>query len=313
MHKCVRGRWGCKFSTGSSKPMLTRKHYLLALLTVILAFNYTDRFALGVALEDIKRDLHATDAQLGLLSGIAFALFYSVMGIPIARWADRSDRVAIIAVATAVWSAAVALCGAARGLGELILIRIGVGVGEAGCVPPALSLIADYFSRAERARATSVYLQGISVAMIFGYFASGWLNAAFGWREMFVMIGLPGLLLGALCLFTLREPRKGAAIDLAAQVKFASAWASIWGSITYRHIVYSSAVIWFFTYGTMQWAPAFYERSFGLTTGILGTWLALVYGVGNVVGTHLGGELCSRYATRNESRQLKIMAVATAL
>ena len=237
--------------------MIARRHYLLGLLTVIVAFNYTDRFALGVALEDIKHDLHATDAQLGLLSGIAFALFYSIMGIPIARWADRSNRVVIIGVATAVWSAAVALCGAARGLGQLMLIRVVVGVGEAGCVPPALSLIADYFSRAERARATSVYLQGVSVAMIFGYFAAGWLNAAFGWRAMFVMIGLPGLILGALCLWTLREPRAGMPQQAVTQVSFLSAWHSIWGSLTYRHIVYASAVLWFFTYGTMGWAPAF--------------------------------------------------------
>src|SRR3990170_3896113 len=123
--------------------MRNYKNYLLTLLLVLLAFNYVDRLALGLLLQDIKVDLDLSDTQLGFLSGIAFALFYSVMGIPIARWADRGDRVTIITLTTALWSAAVALCGAAGTLLQLLTIRIAVAVGEAGCIPPAHSLIAD--------------------------------------------------------------------------------------------------------------------------------------------------------------------------
>src|SRR5258708_18527003 len=126
------------------------KNYLLTVLLVILAFNYVDRLALGLVLQDIKIDFHLSDTQLGLLSGIAFALFYSVMGIPIARWADRGNRVTIISLTTALWSAAVALCGVAGNFMQLLSIRIGVAVGEAGCMPPAHSLIADHFTRTER-------------------------------------------------------------------------------------------------------------------------------------------------------------------
>jgi predicted MFS family arabinose efflux permease len=174
------------------------KNYLLAVLLVILAFNYVDRLALGLLLQDIKVDLDLSDTQLGLLSGIAFALFYSVMGIPIARWADRGNRVTIITITTGLWSAAVALCGVAGSFLHLLLIRIGVAVGEAGCIPPAHSLIADYFTRAERPRAVARYMLGTPLSFVIGYFLAGWLNELYGWRATFLLLGLPGLGLAAL-------------------------------------------------------------------------------------------------------------------
>src|SRR5579871_6443149 len=188
------------------RPATYRK-YFLALLLVIFAFNNMERFALGVVLQDLKLDLHLTDTQLGFLSGIAFALFYSVMGIPIARWADRGNRVTIIALTTALWSVAVAACGMATTFLQLLLIRIGVGVGEAGCVPPAHSLISDYFDRAERPKAVGTYWQGTNVSLIIGYFLAGWLNQFYGWRVTFVLLGLPGLILAALAWFTMKDPR----------------------------------------------------------------------------------------------------------
>ena len=156
------------------------RNYLLTVLLVILAFNYVDRVALGLLLQDIKVDLDLSDTQLGFLSGIAFALFYSVMGIPIARWADRGNRVMIITVTTALWSVAVALCGLAGSFLQLLLIRIGVAVGEAGCIPPAHSLIADYFTRAERPRAVARYMLGGPLSFVIGYFLAGWLNQLCG-------------------------------------------------------------------------------------------------------------------------------------
>ena len=146
------------------------RHYLLAVLMVILAFNYMDRLALGLVLQNIKSDFHASDTQLGFLSGIAFALFYSVMGIPIARWADRGNRVTIISLAVALWSAMVALCGVASNFAQLLLARIGVAVGEAGFMPPANSLIPDYFTRAERPRAVGIYMLGTGLSNVIGYF-----------------------------------------------------------------------------------------------------------------------------------------------
>jgi MFS family permease len=186
----------------------TYRNYLLTSLLVILVFNYVDRLALGVVLQDIKVDLDLTDTQLGFLSGIAFALFYSVMGVPIARWADRGDRVVIIVLCTGLWSVAVLLCGVATSFVQLLLIRVVVAIGEAGCTPPAFSLIADYFNRAERPRAAAIYGLGGPLATIVGFFLAGWLNELYGWRVTFMALGAPGLLLAALAWFTLKEPRR---------------------------------------------------------------------------------------------------------
>jgi len=253
-------------------PDASRKYrnYLLAILLVILGYNFVDRLALGLVLQDIKVDLALSDTQLGFLNGVAFALFYSILGIPIARWADRGNRVSIIGLTTAAWSAAVALSGMATNFVQLMLIRVVVGVGEAGCVPPAHSLIADFFTRAERPRAVSVYMQGISGSLVIGYFVAGWLNEFYGWRAMFLLIGLPGLALATLARFTLREPRKGppnTAVSSSAQPSLKEVCVTLWSSATFRHLLYSYSVLYFFSYGGTQWTPAFFVRSFGLKTG----------------------------------------------
>lgn len=191
-----------------------------------------------------KIDLDLTDTQLGFLTGIAFALFYSVMGIPMARWADRGNRVTVITMTTALWSAAVALCGAAGSFVQLLLIRIGVAVGEAGCVPPAHSLIADTFTRTERPRAVARYMLGMPLSFVIGYFPAGWLNELYGWRITFMLLGVPGIALAVLARCTLREPRQRNSVaqidaDTAAQPKLAEVLATLWANITFRHLLLS--------------------------------------------------------------------------
>lgn len=295
---------------------------MLGVLMVIMAFNFVDRLAIGLMLQNIKHDLHLTDTELGLLTGIAFALFYALMGIPIARWADRGNRVSIIVITTALWSAAVGLCGLAANFVQLILIRVIVAVGEAGCVPPAHSLIAEYFPRAERPRAFALYMLGIPLAMIIGYFLGGWLIEAYGWRTTFALLGTPGLALAALAWCVLKEPRLGTTPSAIAgstlstsrspaeSPNFREVASSLWANRTFCHLLLCIAISSFFGYGLLQWEPAFFIRTYGLGTGEVGTWFALIYGVGGLVGTYLGGELASRYAGRNESRQLKAMAFA---
>lgn len=308
--------------------MSNYKNYLLTVLLVILAFNYVDRLALGLLLQDIKVDLDLSDTQLGFLSGIAFALFYSVMGIPIARWADRGNRVTIITITIALWSAAVALCGVAGNFLQLLLIRIGVAVGEAGCIPPAHSLIADYFTRAERPRAVARYMLGAPVSVLIGFFLAGWLNEFYGWRVTFMLLGLPGLPLAALAWYTLREPRRGKPTRETASRFAATALSqpesaalssthpslkevcvSLWTNTTFRHLLFCYSVLFFFSYGITKWQPAFFIRSYGLGTGELGTWFAVIFGLGGLLGTYWGGEWASRYAAHNERLQLKVMAV----
>lgn len=295
-------------------PSPLYRNYVLGVLTAVLVFNYVDRLALGVMLEDIKLDLDLTDTQLGILSGIAFALFYSVMGIPIARYADRGNRVAIIALTAAFWTVAVAMCAIADSFEQLMLIRIGVAIGEAGCIPPAFALIAAYFPRAERPRATAIYGMGGGIAAVIGYFLAGWLNDIYGWRVTFVLLATPGLVLAPLAWFTLREPRRDpvdvAAIAAQAPPGIASVFMTLWATRTFRHLLLCLSVTFFFTYGMLQWQPTFFIRSHGLTTSQVGAWLTGCFAFATLAGAFLGGELATRYAPRNEALQLRGMAVA---
>jgi MFS family permease len=292
----------------------TYKKYLLGILLVILTFNFLDRSILAIALQDIKADLDLSDTQLGFLSGLAFAAFYSVMGIPIARWADRGNRVTIIALTTALWSVLVALCGAAATFVQILLIRVGVAVGEAGCVPPAHSLIADHFSRSERPRAVSVYMLGGPLSILVGYFLAGWVTQFYGWRMTFLLLGLPGIVLALLAFFTLREPRKvtPTRVSQIAAVPLREVLATLWGNRTFCHLLVAFAIMFFFGQGIWQWQPAYFVRSFGLQPGELGTWFAATAGLAGVVGAIIGGELASRVAVSRERLQLIGMALAVA-
>jgi MFS family permease len=292
------------------------KRYLLSVLLVIYAFNSVDRAALQLVLQDIKSDFHLTDTQLGLLTGIVFALFYSLMGIRIARWADRGNRVTIISVCTALWSALVALCALAGNFGQLLLIRVGVAIGEAGCVPPAHSLIADYFTRAERPKAVAIYMLGASVSTVMGFFLAGWLNQFYGWRTMFVVLATPGLGLAVLAWLTLREPRTARldhpqqATEVIAATPLKEVCVTLWSNRTFRDLLFYLSVASFFDFAILQWRPAFLIRSYGFRTGELGTWFAVIYGAAGMSGTYLGGVWASRYAPNNERRQLKAAAGA---
>jgi MFS transporter, Spinster family, sphingosine-1-phosphate transporter len=298
------------------------KNYLLGLLTVILAFNLLDRVALGIVLEDIKLELSLSDTQLGFLSGIAFALFYSVMGLPIARWADRGNRVLIIALTTALWSVTVALCGAATTFMQLLLIRVAVAVGEAGCVPPALSLLADYFERSARPRATAIYGMGGPLALLLGYFLAGWLNEMYGWRMTFVLLGTPGLVIAMFAWVTLREPRAMARMNGIAASKNArepvqptlkEVLLTQWRCVTFRHLLMCISVYFFFGYGIGQWVPTFLIRSYGLSTAQVGLWLSVTLGLSGFIGCYFSGVWATRHAGHDERRQLRVVATAIAL
>jgi MFS family permease len=289
------------------------KNYLLVVLMFVLAFSYVDRLALGIVMQSIKNDLHLSDTELGLLTGIAFAAFYSVMGIPIARWADRGNRVTIIALAAVLWSVMVALSGAVANIFQFTLVRIGVAIGEAGCVPPAHSLIADYFTRSERPRALGVYMLGAPVSALIGYFAAGWLNELYGWRTMFVILALPGIALSAVAWLTLKEPRlkAGPALNAPPQPSMKDVFLVLWKIPTFRRVLFAYSAAIFFGSGLTQWLPTFFIRSHGLHTGELGTLFTLNFGLTGLVGIYGGGALASRFFPNNERLQLRILAALT--
>lgn len=194
------------------------RNYVLAMLTMVYVFNFIDRQLLVILQESIKKELHLSDTQLGLLSGFTFAIFYVTMGIPIARFADKGNRRNIVAISLGLWSVMTAFSGMARNFIQLLLARIGVGVGEAGGSPPAHAMISDYFPPKKRATALSVYSTGIYIGILVGFLMGGYLNQHLGWRTAFFVLGIPGIFFSLLFYITVKEPRRGATDAYAARI-----------------------------------------------------------------------------------------------
>jgi MFS family permease len=288
--------------------------YALGLLVVVYVVNFLDRTILAMLLEPIKREFQVSDTYLGFLSGIAFAAFYTLMGIPIARWADRGSRRNIIALALVIWSGMTILTGFARSFAQLALCRVGVGVGEAGCSPPAHSLISDYFPPERRGRAFSIYALGIPIGGGLGYLAGGWLNEFFDWRTAFILAGVPGILLGIIVRFTLREPVRGAfdgAAASAEQEPVRAVLAFMMRLRSFRHMAIGAALHAFYGYGASAFIGAFFMRTHAIESGELGTWLALLGFTGGVAGTYLGGYLADRLGVSDLRWYMWVPALAT--
>ncbi|MBV8684358.1 MAG: MFS transporter, partial [Caulobacteraceae bacterium] len=191
-------------------PSETYRSVVLGFLVAAYTINFVDRSVIGIIGQAIKVDLKITDTQLGLLGGMAFAILYTVLGVPIARAAERFNRVTIISLAMVVWSGFTAACGFAGSFLSLLALRVGVGVGEAGCSPPAHSLISDYYEPRRRASALSVYAFGIPLGGMIGAVAGGWLAKTVGWRAAFMVVGAPGVVIALLLKLVVREPPRGA-------------------------------------------------------------------------------------------------------
>lgn len=297
--------------TGIFSP--AARQYALSVLVVVYTFNFIDRQILSILIQPIKEDLGLSDSQLGLLAGFAFALFYATLGIPIARFADRSNRRNLIALALAVWSGMTALSGLAQNFWHLLVARIGVGVGEAGCSPPAHSMIADYFPVNRRSTALGVYSLGIPVGIMFGFFAGGWMNEFFGWRMAFFVVGVPGLLLAVLVRFTVREPERGMSDGrkiTGVQPGMVQTFKYLWQKRAFRHLAFGGALTAFVGYSVITWVPAFLIRSHGMGTGEVGTWLGLILGIPGGIGIALGGWLADRFGARDPRWYLWIVTVS---
>lgn len=295
------------------------RYYALAILMSAYVFNFIDRQILSILQEPIKHELNLSDTQLGLLTGFAFALFYVVMGLPIARWADRGVRRNIIVYAVAIWSFFTAASGLVTSYLQLLLVRIGVGVGEAGCSPPSHSVISDVFPRSERATAIGIYTVGVNIGILLGFLIGGWINEFFGWRAAFFAVGVPGVLLAILIRFTLHEPARGRAdpqvvVDQSEPMpSLGEVFRCLWGSPTFRHMALAAAFIAFAGYGLLNWLPSFFIRVHGLGTGAVGTWFALILGVGGGIATWLVGFLADRLGKKDLRWYLWITALSIAV
>ena len=289
------------------------RHYALGILVVVYTFNFIDRQILSILLEPVKTELGLSDTQMGLLTGFAFAMFYATLGIPIARFADRTNRRNLIAAALGIWSIFTALSGLAQNFWHMLAARIGVGVGEAGCSPPAHSMIADYYPAEQRATALGIYSLGIPFGIMFGLFAGGWINEFFGWRAAFFVVGVPGILLAILVRYTLAEPPRGMAegrVDTGAQPSISETLSYLWQKKSFRHMSFAAALSAFVGYGFVTWAPAFLIRSFGMGTGEIGTWFGLILGVAGGVGIAGGGYLADKFGAKDPKWYLWTTAIA---
>ncbi len=285
------------------KPGDNYRNYVLLLLMVVYIFNFIDRQILVILQESIKAELDLSDTQLGLLSGFSFAVFYVVCGIPIARWADRYNRVNIVSVSLALWSFMTAISGFAAGYLHLLAARIGVGVGEAGASPPSHSVISDYFPHEQRGRALSVYSMGIYIGILIGFLAGGWINQYFGWRVAFLVVGGPGILLAIVVKLTLREPLRGmtdsgdhSAVpdgNMLADIR------RIWSLKSFRYAAIAAGLNAFLGYGALNFMPSFAIRLYEVPVGVVGTWLALIAGLAGAAGVYAGGHLGDRLGQRD--------------
>ena len=289
------------------------RHYALGILVVVYTFNFIDRQILSILLEPVKTDLGLSDTAMGMLTGFAFAMFYATLGIPIARFADRTNRRNLIAGALAVWSIFTALSGLAQNFWHLLAARIGVGVGEAGCSPPAHSMIADYYPAEQRATALGIYSLGIPFGIMFGLFAGGWINEFFGWRAAFFVVGVPGIILALIVRYTLAEPPRGMAegrVDSGAQPSIGETLSYLWQKKSFRHMSFAAALTAFVGYGFVTWAPAFLIRSFGMGTGEIGTWFGLILGIAGGIGIAGGGYLADKFGAKDPKWYLWTTAIA---
>ena len=295
----------------------------LILLLIIFTLNFLDRQIVTILAEPISQELNLNDAQIGLMTGLAFALFYTILGIPIARWADNpaSNRVGIIAGAVVLWSGMTALCGLATSYWQMLLARVGVGVGEAGCTPPAHSLIADYVAPERRARAMAFYGIGIPLGGLLGLVIGGLVADAYGWRTAFFVAGVPGIAVGVITWFALKEPRRdpalrarlSAATPSSPALPLGQAIAVLARSKAYVNIVLAATVAAWVGYGLGVWTIIYFIRVHGLTPGEVGVWLGITSGVGGILGTWLGGQLADRFGKARAGNAMLVPAVGVAI
>ena len=299
---------------GNPYASTARRNYVLVVLTLVYTFNFIDRQLLSILQEAIKVDLSLSDAQLGLLTGFAFAMFYVTAGIPIARLADRSNRRNIVAVSVGLWSFMTAISGFVQNYLQLLLARVGVGVGEAGGSPPSHSIVSDIFPKKQRASALAFYSTGVNLGILFGFLFGGWLNEFFGWRVAFMVVGVPGIMLAILVRTTVREPVRGLVENKQAsdkQVPFKDVITLLWQRKTFRHMALACGLNAFAGYGTVNWLASFFIRTHEMSTGELGTWLALSTGLFGAIGVLIGGILGDKLGGRDKRWYTWIPGLAT--
>ena len=294
------------------------RYVVLAMLILAYTFNFLDRQILGILAKPIKDEFGLTDAQFGLMGGLAFALLYTTLAIPIAWLADRFSRVWIMTAALTLWSGFTALCGVVGSFSHLFLARMGVGIGEAGGVAPAYSLIADYFPKHQRARALAAYAFGIPLGTAAGTLVGGLLAVHYGWRTAFIVVGALGVLLAPIFRLIVRDPPRGGADRAPDQAPVAAAPAAPLGQVA--RLLAGKSSFWLLSlgaasssvcgYGVAAWLPSFFMRSLGLTLAQTAWYYSGIAFLGGVAGIWLGGVMADRLGAKSKAGYPLTPAVA---
>lgn len=284
-------------------------YYVLLMLALVNMVNYVDRNILAVLITPIKDEFGVSDEAMGLLTGLAFMIVHCLFGLPLARLADRTSRRMVVAIGVAVWSAMTAVMGLAGSFGQLLFLRMGVGIGEAAGAPPSHSLLSDYFPPERRATALSLFGMGVYAGTMLGLFAGGWISEHYGWRLAFLAVGLPGLALAALVGTTVREPVRAAP---AADESILFVLRYLGSKPAFVCLMIAASFHAIAAYAAIIWTPTFYVRVHGMSLSQVGLWLGLVSGVGGALGA-LGGGLLSDRLGRDDKRWYAWVAATVAL
>ena len=300
-------------STTSATESPRYRLLVLAMLVLVYTFNFIDRQIVGILAVPIKADLGLTDTQLGLMGGLAFALFYTLLGIPIAMLADRSNRTTIMTVALVVWSAMTAVCGLAQNFLQLFLARLGVGVGEAGGVAPAYSIVADYFPPHQRARALAAYSFGVPIGSSLGILFGGVIASLIDWRTAFIAVGIAGIVLAPVFKLVVREPLRGrfdAVGTLGKPASFRAVMRVLISKPSFWGLSFGASASSMMGYGMFFWLPSFFVRSYQLTLLEASLYYGAILLVGGMAGIWIGGSLADRLGADRRRMYAIIPAIA---
>ncbi|MBC8740885.1 MFS transporter [Paraburkholderia sp. UCT31] len=305
-------------NAGTRSSSTWYRGWFLLLLVLVYASSFVDRIIIAVVGQAVKIDMSLSDFQVGLLGGLAFSIFYSVLGLPIARLADKFNRVVLISISIIAWSAMTALCGTAGSFWQLMLYRLGVGVGEAGSTPTSHSLIADEFGPRRRASALAVYALGPPIGVLAGALGGGWLVQHLGWRPVFFVVGLPGLAFGLLAWLTLREPKRGDADGIAANTSadappLSAVFKLLTSSRAFVQMLLGTVIGAFAQYGINLFIPMYFIRVYNMSFAQAGLIFGLVLGVGGIIGNTLGGVSADWASVKDRRWYARIPALGTGL
>ncbi len=292
--------------------------YALTLLFVMYVINIIDRHIINILVEPIQADLGLNDTQIGFITGLAFAFFYTVMGVPLAILADRWNRTRLICLCSALWSLMTSASGVATGYASMAATRMGVGIGEAGLTPTANSLIGDLFAPRSRGKALGIYISAVPVGTMLAGLAGGWLASSWGWRPTFVVLGITGLALTLLFWLTFREPVRGRLDDASSTPEKASysileTIRHLYGKKSCRYFFPAFAIVGFVGAAINNWTPAFFMRSHGMDLMQMAASVGLVFGIGGAAGMIAGGWMADGFANRNPASYLRVPALAVLL